>query len=124
MNWPHYRRSHHDPATPDLAAGTADKRPNVRHGTQTPVRAGLAGHHVATPPKKRANKEGETVNRYETHLIQVGSVVTKIGQKTRATVIRDLYKPHAQNRWGGWVEVAPALSGFTRYHRDELELVK
>lgn len=64
------------------------------------------------------------MNRYQDHLIRVGSVVTLIGRKSRATVIRDLYKPHAQNRWGGWVEVEPPLSGFTRYHRDELELIK
>jgi hypothetical protein len=63
------------------------------------------------------------VNRYQDHLIRVGSVVTLIGRKSRATVIRDLYKPHAQNKWFGYVEVEPPLGGFTRWHRDELEPV-
>ena len=64
-----------------------------------------------------------SAQRWQDHAIRVGSTVTLIGRKSRAVVIRDLYKPHAQNRWGGWVEIEPPLSGFTRYHRDELELV-
>ena len=64
-----------------------------------------------------------TERNWQDHAIQVGSTVTLIGRKSRAVVVRDLYKVHAINKWGGWVEIAPPLSGFTRYHRDELELV-
>ena len=65
-----------------------------------------------------------TAQQWQDHAIKVGSVVTLIGRKSRAVVIRDLYKVHAINKWGGWVEIEPPLSGFTRYHRDELELVE
>jgi len=65
-----------------------------------------------------------SAQRWQDHAIKVGSTVTLIGRKSRATVIRDLYKVHAQNRWDGWLEIEPPLSGFSRYHRDELELVK
>lgn len=56
--------------------------------------------------------------------IEVGDIVRLRNRKTHAKVVRDLYLPHAQNKWDGWVVVSPPLREYTRWHVDELELVR
>lgn len=51
--------------------------------------------------------------------MQVGDVVTIKGKKTRATVVQVL---DGHKDWSGWVEISPALGGFTRWHTEELQL--
>lgn len=57
-------------------------------------------------------------------LVQKGDLVIVKGFNKRAKVVRTLDKPHAQNDWRGWVEIDPPLNGFSRYHKDELEVVR
>lgn len=56
--------------------------------------------------------------------MKVGNTVIRKGLKKRSKVVRVLDKRNPQNNWNGWVEVHPPLSGFTRWHKDELEVVK
>lgn len=56
--------------------------------------------------------------------VQKGDVVTVKGFKTRAKIVRTLDKRHAQNNWTGWVEIDPPLNGFSRYHKDDLEVIR
>jgi hypothetical protein len=56
-------------------------------------------------------------------MMKVGDWVTLKGKKTRAKVTKVLDLPHRQNNWDGWVEISPALGGFTRWSIDDLEPV-
>lgn len=55
--------------------------------------------------------------------LAVGDTVTVKGYKTRATVTRVLRAPVGGNNWAGWVELQPALNGYTRWPMEDLEYV-
>lgn len=56
--------------------------------------------------------------------MQVGDTVALKKRKARSVVVRFLDKKNAQNNWNGWVEVSPHLYGFSRYPKDELEVIR
>jgi hypothetical protein len=57
----------------------------------------------------------------------IGATVCVKGSKRRAIVVQDLSrgpKNHDGNQWQDWFLVEPRLNGFSRWHRDELEIIK
>ena len=57
----------------------------------------------------------------------IGATVCVRGFKRRAIVVQDLSrgkKNHDGNQWQDWFLVEPRLNGFSRWHRDELEVIK
>ena len=57
----------------------------------------------------------------------IGATVCVRGFKRRAVVIKDLSrkpKNHDGNQWQDCYLVEPPLNGFSRWHRDELEVIK
>ena len=57
----------------------------------------------------------------------IGATVCVKGSKRRAIVIKDLSRgPRNKdgNQWQDWYLVEPRLNGFSRWHKDELEVIK
>ena len=57
----------------------------------------------------------------------IGATVCVKGSKRRAIVVQDLSRSKKNpdgNPWDDWFIVEPRLNGFSRWHRDELEVIK